>query len=95
MRSAVKRREAENTGLRRKPEKLRQAAMIQPLRTIKCPNCGFYLLDVSGYDHYFVRVKCRKCKFDETIDTAQFRTIKRRQKSRLGHYRNGFAKLRK
>ena len=95
MQAAVKKKEAGGIDLKLKPEESVQAAMILPLRTIKCPNCGFYLLDVSGYDHYFVRVKCRKCKFDETIDTALFRTIKRRQRSRLGHYRDGFAKLRK
>lgn len=46
------------------------------LRTIRCPSCGFYLLDVYGREHYYIRVKCRKCKFDETIDTALFRTIR-------------------
>ena len=46
------------------------------LRTIRCPSCGFYLLDVYGKEHYYIRVKCRKCKFDETIDTALFRTLR-------------------
>ena len=46
------------------------------LRTIRCPSCGFYLLDVYGREHYYIRVKCRKCKFDDTIDTALFRTIR-------------------
>lgn len=45
------------------------------IRTIRCPSCGFYLLDVYGREHYYIRVKCRKCKFDETIDTALFRTM--------------------
>lgn len=48
-------------------------------REIKCPNCGFYLLDVYGRDHHYTRVKCRKCKFNEVIDTALFRTIRREQ----------------
>ena len=48
----------------------------EPLRVVRCPCCGFYLLDVYGHNHYYVRVKCRKCKFDETIDTALFRTIR-------------------
>ena len=52
-----------------------------PLRMVRCPKCGFYLLDVYGYDHYYVRVKCRKCKFDEVIDTALFRT--KQNKKRL------------
>lgn len=41
---------------------------------------GFYLLDVYGTDHCYIRVKCRKCKFDETIDTALFRTIRHRRR---------------
>lgn len=49
------------------------------LRQIKCPNCGFYLLDVYGRDHHYTRVKCRKCKFNDVIDTALFRTIRIRQ----------------
>lgn len=45
-------------------------------REIKCPVCGFYLLDVYGRDHHYTRVKCNKCKFNEVIDTALFRTIR-------------------
>jgi len=37
----------------------------------------------SLYDHYLVRVKCRKCKFDDTIDTALFRTMSRRGRYRF------------
>ena len=48
------------------------------LRMIRCPRCVFYLLDVYGYNHYVVRVKCRKCKFNETIDTARYRTVRGR-----------------
>lgn len=47
-------------------------------REIKCPNCGFHLLKVYGTDHHITRVKCQKCKFNELIDTAMFRTIKMR-----------------
>lgn len=43
-------------------------------RPIKCPICGFYIFDEYGRDHHIVRAKCRKCKFDEPIDTAYFRT---------------------
>ena len=70
------------------PELRRKLAMTQAslpkegLRTIRCPNCGFYLLDVYGKGHCFVRVKCRKCKFDETIDTALFRTVRRKGRDR-------------
>jgi phage FluMu protein Com len=49
-------------------------------REIRCPRCGFYLLDVYGTDHYYTRVKCQKCKFVEIIDTALFRTIRLRNK---------------
>ena len=34
-------------------------------------------------DHYYIRVKCRKCKFDETIDTALFRTIRHRRRKSM------------
>ena len=45
-------------------------------REIKCPVCGFYLLDVYGRDHHYTRVKCNNCKFNEVIDTALFRTVR-------------------
>lgn len=67
-------------------EKLAQskaAAESLKIRTIKCPKCGFYLLDVYGHDHYLIRVKCRKCKFNDTIDTALFRTIRMKNKKRF------------
>ena len=66
--------------LQQKLEASRAGAAGEPLRTIRCPSCGFYLLDVYGHDHYYIRVKCRKCKFDETIDTALFRTMKRHRR---------------
>lgn len=47
------------------------------LRTVRCPTCQFPLLEVYGHGHYFVRVKCRKCKFDNVFDTAFFRTVRR------------------
>lgn len=62
----------------KKLEMSRKGVEVEQLRAIRCPHCGFYLLDVYGHDHYYVRVKCRKCKFDELIDTALFRTMKRR-----------------
>ena len=61
----------------------RAGAESKRLRTIRCPNCGFYLLDVYGTDHCYIRVKCRKCKFDETIDTALFRTIRHRRRKSM------------
>ncbi len=79
--------------LQQKLEASRAGAQAQPLRTIRCPSCGFYLLDVSGHDHYYIRVKCRKCKFDELIDTALFRTMKQRQRRRLQAYHGMFRKI--
>lgn len=65
--------------LQEKLAQSRAGAEKLELRQIKCPNCGFYLLDVYGTDHHYTRVKCRKCKFNEVIDTALFRTIRIRQ----------------
>ena len=65
--------------LQDKLEASREGIQSEQIRTIRCPSCGFYLLDVYGHDHYYIRVKCRKCKFDELIDTALFRTLGRRR----------------
>ena len=62
--------------LEKKLEMSKEGLKAEPIRNIRCPSCGFYLLDVVGHDHCYVRVKCRKCKFNEVIDTALFRTIK-------------------
>ena len=61
----------------------RQAAEGLPLRTIRCPNCGFYLLNVYGTGHYLLEIKCNKCKFHQTIDTALFRTMRPRRQQRF------------
>ena len=81
--------------LQQKLEASRAGAEGEQLRTIRCPSCGFYLLDVYGHGHYYIRVKCRKCKFDETIDTALFRTMKQRQRIRLRSYRDSLSKIRR
>ena len=70
----------------RKLEASRAGAAGQPLRTIRCPGCGFCLLEVNGHDHYYIRVKCRKCKFADTIDTALFRTVRGARNKRLRMY---------
>lgn len=50
------------------PELLNKLALSQLAaeelikREIKCPVCGFYLMDVYGRDHHITRVKCRKCR---------------------------------
>ncbi len=76
MREDGGRREGAGADLERKLAMTEAAMPAEPLRTVRCPRCGFYLLDVCGRGHCFVRVKCRKCKFNETIDTALFRTVK-------------------
>ena len=86
MRMAVEECPITGPDLQEKLEMSRAGAEMQPIRTVKCPVCGFYLLDVSGRDHCYIRVKCRKCKFDEMIDTALFRTMKSRQRKRLLTY---------
>ena len=76
MPAVIERHVTAGPDLQQKLEASRAGAAGEPLRTIRCPSCGFYLLDVYGQGHYLVRVKCRKCKFDETIDTALFRTMR-------------------
>ncbi len=62
---------------RRRLELSEAGARGRTLRTVRCPVCGFRLLEVYGTEHSYVRVKCRKCKFCDTIDTALFRTCGR------------------
>ena len=80
MQGVIERHVTAGPDLQQKLEASRAGAEGEPLRTIRCPSCGFYLLDVYGHDHYYIRVKCRKCKFDDTIDTALFRTMKRHRR---------------
>ena len=60
--------------VQQKLEQAKAAVGANPIRKVRCPRCHFPLLEVSGFEHYFIRVKCRKCKFEELIDTAEFRT---------------------
>ena len=80
MQGVIERHVTAGPDLQQKLEASRAGAEGEPLRTIRCPSCGFYLLDVYGHDHSYIRVKCRKCKFDDTIDTALFRTMKRHRR---------------
>ena len=79
MQAVIERHVTAGPDLQYKLEQSRKLAEFQELRTIRCPSCGFYMLDVYGHEHYLIRVKCRKCKFDETIDTALFRTMRHRR----------------
>lgn len=47
-----------------------------PKRTIRCPICGFKIEEVFGYGTAYVKVKCRKCKFEQPLNLAYFRRIK-------------------
>lgn len=80
MQAVIERHVTAGPELREKLDQSRKLAQQQTARSIRCPSCGFYLLDVYGQGHYLIRVKCRKCKFDETIDTALFRTMKRHRR---------------
>ena len=76
MQQVIERHVTAGPDLREKLAASREGIQAEHIRTIRCPSCGFYLLDVYGHDHYYIRVKCRKCKFDEIIDTALFRTLR-------------------
>ena len=58
----------------------------EELRQVKCPICGYCILLTYGYDHFFYKAKCRKCKFEDVIDAALFRKAgNRRKRLRLYH----------
>ena len=78
MQPVIERHRTAGPELQEKLDKIQEELHGEPLRAVRCPCCGFYLLDVYGRYHYYVRVKCSKCKFDETIDTALFRTVRRK-----------------
>ena len=81
MQGVIERHVTAGPDLQEKLEQSRKLAEQESPRTIRCPSCGFYLLDVYGQGHYLIRVKCRKCKFDETIDTALFRTMRSKNRN--------------
>jgi phage FluMu protein Com len=62
MQAVIERHVTAGPDLQYKLEQSRKLAESQELRTIRCPSCGFYMLDVYGHEHYLIRVKCRKCK---------------------------------
>ena len=61
----------------------KQVAETLERRDVKCPQCGFRVLEVYGRDHHITRVKCQKCKFNDIIDTALFRTVRVRRHSEI------------
>ena len=48
-------------------------------RFIYCPECHMKLLKAYSYDHVVISVKCRNCGFNEPIDIAYFRTMKKKK----------------
>ncbi len=49
-------------------------------RKIKCPACGFFLCKAYGERiHCCISVRCEKCKFNDVIDLALFRTMHLKQ----------------
>ena len=94
MQNTLEKRILSGPDLEYRLEQSRKATEGKALRTIRCPGCGFYLLDVEDYEHYIVRVKCRKCKFNDVIDTAFFRTMKKKQLNRLKKYSEELGKVR-
>lgn len=93
MQNTYEKRTLSGPDLQSRLEQSRKATEGKELRTIRCPGCGFYLLDVENYEHYIVRVKCRKCKFNDVIDTAFFRTMKKKQLNRLRKYSEELGKV--
>lgn len=77
MQEIIKRQSKSVTDLEQKLEQSRQFADTKQFRTIRCPKCGFHMLEIGGYEHVAIYVKCRKCKFTDYIDTALFRTIRK------------------
>ena len=57
MRAAVERHVAAGSDVQAKLTASREGAGAMPIRTIRCPSCGFHLLNVYGQDHYFLQVK--------------------------------------
>ena len=47
------------------------------LRNVKCPRCGFKLMQVYGHADIPVEIRCGKCKYTDIINLAFFRTQRR------------------
>lgn len=45
-------------------------------RRLECPVCGHRIEEIYGITSGIVQVKCRKCKLEEPLNLAYFRTIK-------------------
>ncbi len=54
----------------------REEAEALALRELKCPICGYRLVGVYGHSGY-IRVKCRKCKFEGPLNLAYFHTVRK------------------
>ena len=47
-------------------------------RELRCPVCGFRIEGIFGIFSGIVQIKCRKCKLEEPLNLAYFRTAKPR-----------------
>lgn len=56
-------------------------------RAIACPICGLHLVDAYGHEG-IISAKCKKCKFDDPLDLALFRTM---QKKKSPHFKSSRA----
>ena len=83
MQGVIERHVTAGPDLQEKLDQSRKLAEQQTARAIRCPSCGFYLMDVYGQGHYLIRVKCRKCKFDGALSPAYFRRIRNCRANRM------------
>lgn len=57
--------------------KSRKEASEADRKTIRCPICGIRLIELYSSERPIVQVKCKKCKFEQPINTAYFRRGRR------------------
>lgn len=85
-----------NTGIsfdvQKKLDTARKQSETLELRDVKCPVCGYKILEVFGYGHYIMKIKCQKCKFNDVVDVACFRTMKTRRNNIFKNHLSGKTK---
>lgn len=59
---------------------VRDAADADGYRPLRCPRCGRRMIDVSLGSTGTIRARCRKCKFEGTLDLGRFRKQRRRSR---------------
>ena len=68
-------------------QQAREAAQDEPFRTIRCPQCGFPLMNFYGTRKVILEVKCPKCKFSDFIDTRHFKILNMFFDERCGEWK--------